>query len=235
MKRWLVWLTVCCALGFFGTYAWTHRRTPVIYVPATPVAEQEQQPGPETSYAEAREAQQMVTITGPLADYVLHRNTDTVETVQPVSRKATTDHLAGGPSPVGTSTPILCKTFAVAAEANLPFEIPAHASSPQLRGTYRSFIGQSGLGHNGIRQGGVQSSDEDADVELSLFNERQYADFLNGRPAEALFSAEAAHDQEVNFTMPPTFGQPAKYYLVFNNGSHGAGKKFVQADFRVDF
>jgi len=66
-------------------------------------------------------------------------------------------------------------------------------------------------------------------------NQQQYTDLLNKRPADALFSAEGAHDQEVNFTLPPTIDKPVKYYLVFENGSAGAAKVAVQADFRVDY
>ncbi len=43
------------------------------------------------------------------------------------------------------------------------------------------------------------------------------------------------HCQEVNTYLPPTFAQPARYYLVFRNNSRANGKKLVQADFRVDF
>ena len=115
------------------------------------------------------------------------------------------------------------KTFGVATIVDVPFELPAHASTPQLRGTYRSFLLDA------------ESGDATADVEFLLLNQRQYGDFLNGRPAEALFSADGAHDQEVNTSMPPTLDQPGKYYLVFRNNSSGGEKKVVQADFRVDF
>jgi hypothetical protein len=35
--------------------------------------------------------------------------------------------------------------------------------------------------------------------------------------------------------LPATLDRPAQYYLVFRNSTRAAGKKVVQADFRVDF
>jgi len=128
------------------------------------------------------------------------------------------------PSPVGTSGVILHKTFSVATAATFSFLIPAHAATPHLHGRYQSFI----------RQAGNQSSEEAADIAFLLMNEEQHADFLSGQPADVLFSVDASHDQEVNFGLPTSRNQPAKFYLVFRN-SPSEGKKIVQADFTVDF
>jgi hypothetical protein len=218
MKRLLGWLVASFVLLFIGSYAWNHRP----HGAAAPVAEQSA--APEGTYAEVQEAQKTVTVTGPLADYMARMKPGNVETLQPTVYKATpSDHVGG--SAVGTSNEILHQTFGVAGVVSLLFEVPAHAATPHLRGTYRSFVKQSG----------TESRDATADVEFLLLNEPQYGDFLAGRASEAVFSAEDAHDQEVNTGLPPTINKPAKYYLVFRNNSHGAGKKFVQADFRVDF
>jgi hypothetical protein len=166
----------------------------------------------------------MVTISGPLADYMTRQQPHSVErTPQPVSRKPTAADLVGD-SPVGTSTPILHKTFTVAKAANLPFEIPAHAANPKLHGSYHALILQSGT-----------ASPDGTQVEFLLLNEQQYADVLNQRPADALFSADGAHDQEINVSMPPTLTDPMKYFLVFRNSSQSGKAVAVQADFRVDF
>jgi hypothetical protein len=128
-------------------------------------------------------------------------------------------------SPVDTSQQILHKTFSVSSTVKFPFEIPAHAAIPHLRGNYRSFV----------KDLGVQSNDDIANVDFLILNEDQYADFVGGRAGEALFSADASHEQDVNVSLPPSQDQPRKYYLVFRNSSGGAAKKLVQADFTVDF
>ena len=133
------------------------------------------------------------------------------------------DHIAE--SPVGTSTAIVNRTFAVSAPAKFSFEVPPHAASPQLHGTFRSFL----------RQAGIQSSEEDADVDLLLMNSEQYADFLRGQPADTVYSVDSSHDQDVSFGLPATLDRPVQYYLVFRNSSSSAAKKLVQADFQVDF
>jgi hypothetical protein len=133
------------------------------------------------------------------------------------------DHIA--PSPVGTSTVVVHKTFAVTSTAKFLFEVPPHAASPQFHGTYHSYAKVSG----------VQSSDEDGDVDLLLMNDQQYADFLHGNPADVVYSVDSSHDQDVSFGLPSTMDRPVQYYLVFRNSSSSAGKRVIQADFRVDF
>jgi len=133
------------------------------------------------------------------------------------------DHIA--PSPVGTGTAIVHKTFAVASTAQFLFEVPPHAASPQLHGTYHSFAKNSG----------VQSGDETGDIDLLLMNDQQYTDFLSGRPADVVYSVDSSHDQDVSLGLPATQDLPVRYYLVFRNSPSSPGKKVVQADFRVDF
>jgi hypothetical protein len=128
------------------------------------------------------------------------------------------------PSPVGTGGVILHKTFSVANAVNFPFIIPAHAATPQLRGHYQSFT----------RQDGTQSADENSGVGFLLMNEEQYSDFINRRPVDALFSVDSSPDQDINFGLPSSLSQPAKFYLVFRN-SPGEGRKTVKADFAVAF
>ena len=107
----------------------------------------------------------------------------------------------------------------------LAFEVPAHAATPRLRGSYESFV----------KQADHEESDTDAEVEFLVLNEQQFADFLKQRAGEATFSAEDAHAHEVNTSLPPTLNQPEKYHLIFRNNSRGPEKKFVQADFRMEF
>jgi hypothetical protein len=227
MNRLVAVMTSACVLMLIGSFTWIQRSSVTVPAVTLPVAET-QPTETHVEYAEEAQARDMVTITGPLADYMARRQprtaaTTETEPLQRAERKMTASDLVAD-SPIGTSNPILHKTFSVAKAANLPFEIPAHATNPQLRGTYSSFL-----------QHAETTSSDEADVELLLLNERQYSDFLNQRPSDALFSAEGAHDQEVNVSMPPTFDHAVKYYLVFRNGATGAGRVAVQADFRVDF
>jgi len=230
MHRGLAWMAAGCVLAIVGLYAWTHRlqMAESVAVPQVPVA------NVYTESSEAGEARGMVTITGPLADYMSRRGTSPRQTPQPTdsvspsstpSYKTTPMGVVADSSPVGTSTPILHKTFEVAALVNLPFDIPPHAANPQLHGTYRSFL----------PKGRVAVDESSADVGFLLLSQRQFDTLLGGRESDTVFSADDAHNQEVTTDLPPTFAQPARYYLVFRNNSRAHGKKLVQADFRVDF
>ena len=128
------------------------------------------------------------------------------------------------PAPAPTAQVILEKTFNLKISATFPFEIPAHAALPHLHGIFQSFAGQA---HG--------PSDETADIDFMILNEAQQADFAANRPGEVLFSAEASHNQSVNFDLPPSNDHPVKYYLVFRNAEGGKSNKVVEANFRVDF
>ena len=244
MKRWLGRLTVTCVLALLGYGAWSYRHhvANALAARSTPVVEQ-----PLPMYAEVREAQHVAGIQGPLANYMRQKAAkgETTQSDEAQASAATTtgttttalkspaaaspaiapvslrDDAAGPPpeSPVGTSSEILHKTFRVTATMSLPFEVPARAANPQLRGIYSSSASQGA----------------DANVEFLVLNEKQYTDFLGGRGGEAVFSAEDARAQEANVSLPPTYDQPAKYYLVFRDNAKTPGKKVVKADFRIDF
>jgi hypothetical protein len=216
-------LTGSCVVVMVLYSAWTYRHqmaSVLIERTASPLSSESDRATNKT-YGEAQEAHPAVSFAGPLADYAARKAGLKVETLP--YKPVPSDHVGG--SVVGTSSAILHHTFRVRGVVELPFEVPAHAATPQLRGSYRSFL----------ERAGEQTSDEDADVEFLVLNEQQYDEFLNGHPGEAVFSAEEGHDQDVNTGLPPTFSQPAKYHLLFRNNSHGTGKKVVQADFRVDF
>lgn len=132
------------------------------------------------------------------------------------------DRVAASPS--GSQT-ILHKTFSLTSSASFPFEIPAHAVTPHLHGNYKSFV----------KQISADASDDSANVDFLILKEDQYADFMHGHTGEALFSADASHDQDVDFSLPASQDQPQKYYLIFRNSPGGPARKIVQADFTVDF
>ena len=188
-------------------------------------------------YVEAKEAQKLVTMAGPLADYMARHQGSSqspgadsqaesqVKTLAdaPPSTTVASDHVGG--SVVGSSVRILHRTFRVPSTVQVTFVVPAHAATPRLRGSYESFV----------KQGGTQESNADADIEFLVLNEQQFADFLNRRAGEVTFWADDAHAQEVNTSLPPTVDQPEKYHLIFRNNSRGPERKFVQADFRMEF
>jgi hypothetical protein len=214
-----------CIVG--GSYAWKHvRQVPLV----APARFPEQDSGNTATPPEAQEAQKFVTVVGPLANYMTHQSGQSLagadsaqmETLEPIAGKPNpADHVGG--SVVGSIVPVLHRTFRVRSAVQLSFAVPAHAASPHLRGTYESFV--KGPGADGA----------DADVEFLVLNERQFADFLSKHAAESTFSAEDSHSQEVNAMLPPTVNQSEKYHLIFRNNSRGPGKKFVQADFRMEF
>ncbi len=221
MKTISNWLVMGCALMLAGSYAWTHRYQ--VAIPDGPTAAQEPEERRDSIEEEARK---MVTITGPLIEYMKRQKTakpgkTQTASYQPSAGNSATNHV--GDSPVGTSRMLLRKTFGVATAVSLPFELPPHAANPQLRGVYRAFASTPA------------DDDTDANVEFLVLNNQQYEDFLNERPSDALFSADGAPEQEINLSMPPTRDQPVKYYLVFRNSFRSTGKKIVCADFRIDF
>ena len=194
--------------------------TDSVEIKAGPITDQAKKAA--AAYAEPQGSQQAVTFAGPLAKYVTGADSD-VETIEAKPYVPTaSDHVGG--SVVGTSNKLLHQTFAVAGTVDLPFEVPAHAYSPQLHGSFRSFI-----------QAGGAPTTAPGDVDFLLLNDQQYAALLEGHPGDALFSADATHDQEVNANLPPTLNQAAKYHLIFRNVSPKTGKRVVHAELQIDF
>jgi hypothetical protein len=121
----------------------------------------------------------------------------------------------------------LHKTFSVKKYAQFAFEVPAHTVIPRLHGTFKSFIKRSG--EDSI-------SDDSADIDFILMNPDQFADFSQGHgDGTAMYTVDPTHDHEVEFLLPPTQGDPAKYYVIFRNSPGGAALKYVEADFSLTF
>jgi hypothetical protein len=127
-------------------------------------------------------------------------------------------------SPAGTNQTVLQKTFSLTTSASFPFEIPPHAVRPHLHGIFESFARDA-----------RGQSDEAANLDFLVLTQDQYDDFSHGRPGEALFSAEASHNQAINFDLPASLDHSVKYYLVFRSSTDSGPKKVVEANFRVDF
>jgi len=211
---------------FGGIYAWNQMRRVPLVAPAQPQVVAE-----NPIYAEAQEAQKTVAFSGPLADYMSRqkespeaKEAKPVETLPVVPFKPSeSDHVGG--SVVGTSMPVLQTTFRVRGAVQVPFEVPPHAATPRLLGSYQSFL----------KAAGAQNADTAAEIGFLVLNDQQFSDFLKGRSGEAAFSAGDARQQEVNAGLPPTMNQAQEYHLVFLNNSKDKEKKFVQADFRIEF
>jgi hypothetical protein len=217
MKKVFPWLLLAAAC--WGGYSYYKNRSSQSQVQAS------EEPQEEEAKPDVQDGPiQPNTIVSPLETF-MEKATSLHKTFAPtpLRKPNPSDHIA--PSPVGTSTAVVHKTFAVTSSAKFSFQVPPHAASPRLRGSYRSFAQQSG----------VQSSDESADIELLLMNDQQYADFLHGGTPDVVYSVDSSHDQDVSFGLPATMSQPAQYYLVFSNSASRAAKKVVEADFRVDF
>jgi hypothetical protein len=213
MKKTLHWLFLGC-LGFLA-YVYLQPR----FLRGKPVTEQSQ---PSESKSPPQQAEPWVIMRGPLADYV-----------QQGPSNAATEPSAHGPvpaahyddSPAGTSHNVVRRTFTLKNIAKFSFEIPAHATNPRLSGSYQS----------SLQQKGSASSTESADVEFLVMKEQQYAQLLRGRPADVLFLTQSSHNRQVQFDLPATLDQPARYCLVFRDRSSGSAEKTIHAEFRVDF
>jgi hypothetical protein len=178
----------------------------------------------ETQPALQPAAPPMTTVVGPLVSWLGKDQSQQPRLEHFAPRKPhPSDHIAG--SPVGSANTILHRTFTLSTLIKVPFTIPAHAATPHLHGTFRSFV----------QQAGAQSGDDSANVDFLVLNQQQYTELANGHPSETLFSADATHDQEVNLGLPVSEAEPQKYYLLFRNSSREEGKKIVEANFTVDF
>lgn len=224
MKKLFSWMIFAVAAIYGASYLL--HRFPVT-TQASPTERAEPQAA-EPKPPEAADAAKAVTMVGPLADYMQgdkSSSSSSGESAKPAV--AWTPHAGDivGDSPTGTGGVILHKTFAVATTVKFLFEIPAHATNPQLRGNYRSFL----------KPAGDATADGDPNVEFLLMNQQQYADFARGHQADVVYFVQSSHSQQVNVGLSPTYDKPAQYCLVFRNRSSDAGKKIVQADFSVDF
>lgn len=222
MKSVLAWLVVVAlAIAVFAYYGRPLAHGKLV----APAATQPSETDASTVAAPtvSPENQKMVTMAGPLAQWMEDGNSaKPVAEEHRVWKAHASDHVE--PSPVGTSTLVAHKTFAISNAVNFPFEIPAHAVDAHLKGNYRSFVSEQKL----------QTGDGGADVSLLLMNQDEYAVFMKGGSPDVLLNLDPSHDQDVNFGLPASRDLPVKYYLVFVNNPR-EGKKIVQANFKVDF
>lgn len=218
MKTALGWLVVCGGLIF----AFVHYGSPLGQVKLPAILQSSQ--GQQIEVRPAPDSGQVVTVVSPLQQLMDDGKPPRAaeDHPAPTGKPNPNDHIL--PSPVGTNSVVVRKTFPLASSVSFSFIIPAHAVSPKLKGTYRSFMGQQE----------VQDSEETADIDVQVLNEQQHTALRSGRPADAVFNSDTAHDQDINFDLPASHDQPVRYYLVFRNDPRD-GKKIVRADFTVYF
>lgn len=238
MRQWFGWLVTSCVFVVLASLVWVYMRDVAAPAPFPEKLQTESAPAASepANYEEAQEAHEMVTITGPMAQYVAKQQAGWDAGLGATGDTAPEERRSGHPaiavkpnilrgeavnpdSPVGTTSTVVHQSFGVVWAVNVPFELPPHAANPQLRGTY----------HASMRGGADQ-----AKVGFLVLDEQEYEKLVSGRSSNALFAAEPACDQEVNFGLPPTRDAPVRYHLVFRNAARSP-QKTVAADFRVDF
>jgi len=212
---------ILAAVLVYGvTYAWNHHQAA-----GKPTA-QEHSEGTQPVDTDPTK-KSFVTVSGPLADLFQRKATQDGQRPTPYDPSAEV-HIEE--SPVGTSTRILHRTFPVGRLVHVAFQIPPHAVTPRFHGTFSSY-GQP----DSADKRGVPSHDQDANVDLLLMNDQQYAAFAAGHDPEVLLIADSSHYQDIHLDLPPTRDVSAKYHMVFRNSPGGTARKLVQADFTVDF
>ncbi|MGE5053427.1 MAG: 5'-3' exonuclease, partial [Acidobacteriota bacterium] len=143
-----------------GFYSYRRMQQVPLIAPAVPPKPYEN----PKDYTEAKQAAQAVKIVGPLADYMANQEGSTpaakdVETVTWIPTAS--DHVGG--SVVGSTVPILRKSFTVRSAVQVAFQVPAHAASPQLRGTFQSSA----------------AAGADAPIEVLVLSDDEYFVFVN--------------------------------------------------------
>ena len=211
---------------FLGYFTWIHMKQSAdsVELQTGTVAHQASAMAQHARSAEdtytLKDEQESETLAGPLSSFV--KGVTKVEVVEAKYKPPASDYVSD--SVVGTTNKVLHQNFVVTGAVDVPFEVPAHAYSPQLHGTFRSFI-----------QAGGALTTAPGDVDFLLLNDQQYSSLMSGHPGDAVFSADATHDQEVNANLPPTLNQTVKYHLIFRNVSPKTGKRIVQAQFEMNF
>ncbi len=120
----------------------------------------------------------------------------------------------------------LHKVFSVNKYVEFAFVVPPHQGHARVHGEFQSFT---------KRAAPDSTSGKAADVDLMLLNEQEFNEFRHGQMQSATQELDAAHNQTVDWSVPPSYDDPQQYHLVFGNSDEGAATRFVKADFTVTF
>jgi hypothetical protein len=126
--------------------------------------------------------------------------------------------------PSEKSNNFLHTVFSVSKYAQYSFEVPAHHGHARLHGEFRSFT---------KRDQPESTSDSASNVDVMLLNEQEFNEYQHGEMQSAVYELDPAHNQTVDWGVPPTYEEPQRYHLVFSNSDTRTGIKYVRADFTV--
>ena len=123
------------------------------------------------------------------------------------------------PFPAGTPRRFLHGGFSLKSYQGFGFDIPPHATRPRVQGTFRVFA----------------SDGSAARVDVLLLSREEFGAFVHRGLGAATHSMPDADSGDVDWVLDPTFLNPLRYYLVFNNASGRPRLMRVQADFTVSY
>jgi hypothetical protein len=202
-------------LGYWEQKSLTVRRPVVAKVANLASAKQPQ----KVEAAPPEDLGDLVTATGPLIVWTRDGQEHEAAAQAAVSHEAqSTSHGVGALAEKPANS--LHEVFPISDRASFAFVIPPHQVNPKLHGHFRSFI-------KGIHS--VSQSDKTAAVDLMVFNQQEFDDFVHGRPGGATYELDSAQNQTVDFVLPTTGDQPGAYHLVFLNPTRTP--RMVEADF----
>ena len=120
----------------------------------------------------------------------------------------------------------LHKVFSVNKYTQFSFVVPPHQGHARVHGDFQSFTN---------RDTPDSTSGKTADVDLMLLNDQEFNEFRHGQMQSTTRELDPAHNQMVDWSVPPSYDEPQQYHLVFSNSDDTTGSKFVKADFTVSF
>jgi hypothetical protein len=127
------------------------------------------------------------------------------------------------PVPAGPQTAVVMnKSFFVSSYEHFPFEVPAHARNPRLRGTFQTVIN------------GKDPYDTSGNVDLLLMTEAEFKDYAQRRVDTAVTSWINRRDETVDYELSLE-DEPTKYELVFRGTTASSKTRVVQASFSVSW
>jgi len=175
-------------------------------------------------------ADQNVSIVGPLADYMRDKDPKQNQSADALASASQGPDAAatGVPyvstaqdrvshTPLGPGGEIVPANFSVSNKTVFSFDVPPHATHPRLVGAFRSRSAKQG---------------SPANVDFLLLTAAQFASLSHGTLADALFSSQASHGQNIDLALPITGDTSVRYYIVFLGDD--SAKRVINAALRLE-